>query len=192
VPGGDINTLIGQMGSVIADIRTISDALKQMLANGDSKDSLRALISKTNTTVAEISQMVHENRKDLHATIHNLSKVSADLKKDLPASIHELSEATKQLPAAIRSSKQFFSEGTTTVNHADAILVDNRENLYRMLFELRKSSENLEALSDDLRRNPWKLLNKGPEVPPGPRARQEKMEEMLLTTGQMGVSPAQP
>jgi phospholipid/cholesterol/gamma-HCH transport system substrate-binding protein len=189
-PGGDINTLIEQMGSVIGDIRTISDALKQMLGNGEGQDSLRALVKKTNETISEISQMLHENRKDLHDTIHNLSKVSVDLSKDLPASIHELSEATKQLPAAIRSSKKFFSEGTTTVNHADAILVDNRENLYRMLFELRRASENLEALSDDLRRNPWKLVNKEPEVPPSPRAKQEQMEEMLLTTGQMGVAPA--
>jgi phospholipid/cholesterol/gamma-HCH transport system substrate-binding protein len=190
VPSGDINTLVTQMGSVITDIRSISGALKQILASGESRDSLRALIRKTNATVSEISQMVHENRKDLHTTIHNLSKVSTDLRKQLPASIHELTEATKQLPAAIRSGHEFFSKGRTTIDHADAILVDNRENLYRMLYELRKSSENLEALSDDLRRNPWKLVNKEPEVPPGPRASQEKMEQMLLTTGQMGVSPA--
>ena len=78
------------------------------------------------------------------------------------------------------------------MNHADAMLVDNRENLYRMLFELRKASENLESLSDNLRRNPWKLLTKEPEVPPSPQARQQMMEQMLLTTGQMGVAPAQP
>ncbi|HXH65365.1 MAG TPA: MlaD family protein [Mariprofundaceae bacterium] len=189
-PGGDINTLITQMGSVIGDIRTISDALKQMLANGEGQDSLRALIRKTNETIGEIAQMVHENRQDLHDTIHNLSRVSADLSKDLPASIHQLNEAAKQLPAAIQSGQKFFTAGKTTVDHADAILVDNRENLYRLLFELRKSSENLEALSDDLRRNPWKLINKQPEVPPSPRAKQEQMEEMLLTTGQMGVTPA--
>jgi len=190
--GGDINTLIAQMGGVIGDIRTISDALKQMLANGKGKDSLRGLIVKTNETMDEVRQMVHENRRELHSTIRNLSQVSAELNKDLPGSIHELAEATKQLPSTVRSGREFFSEGKATMNHADAILVDNRENLYRMMFELRKASENLEVLSDDLRRNPWKLVNKQPEVPPGPRAKQERMEEMLLTTGQMGVAPAHP
>ena len=191
-PGGDINTLIAQMGGVIGDIRSISGALKQMLSNGKSKDSLRGLIAHTNETVNAFLQMARENRHDLHATIHNLSQLSATLNHDLPKAVDRLTEASKQLPTAIRSGQAFFSEGKATMGHADAILTDNRENLYRMLFELRKASENLESLSDNLRRNPWKLLTKEPEVPPSPQARQQMMEQMLLTTGQMVVAPAQP
>jgi len=55
---------------------------------------------------------------------------------------------------------------------------------------MRKAAENLDALSDDLRRNPWKLTNKTREVPPSPRARQEKMEELMLSTGRMGLAPS--
>ncbi|MDQ6987347.1 MAG: MCE family protein, partial [Mariprofundaceae bacterium] len=65
-----------------------------------------------------------------------------------------------------------------------------RENIYRMIFEMRKAAENLDALSDDLRRNPWKLTNKTREVRPSPRARQEKMEELMLSTGRMGLAPS--
>ena len=191
-PGGDINTLITQMGGVIGNIRSISLDLKQMLANGKQKDSLRGLIAHTNETVDEFLQMARENRRDLHATIHNLSRLSSTLNRDLPKAVARFDAATKQLPAAIRSSQAFFSEGKATMNHADALLVDNRENLYRMLFMLRKASENLETLSDNLRRNPWKLLTKQPEVPPSPQAKQQLMEQMLLTTGQMGVAPAKP
>ncbi len=190
VPGGDINTLIEQMSRIMGNIGSISESLKRILANNKGSDSLQGLIGKTNDTIGEISKMVKENRRDVHNTIHNLDLVTAELNKELPISIRRLNEATKQLPKAIESGRSFFSEGKATMDHADAILVDNRENLYRMLFELRKASENLETLSDDLRRNPWKLLNKGPEVPPSPRARQENLEQMLLTTGQMGVAPA--
>lgn len=176
VPGGDINTLIEQMSRIMGNIGSISKSLNRILANNNTSDSLQGLIGKTNDAVSEISKMVNENQRDVRNTIHNLNLVTAEL--------------SKQLPKAIESGHKFFSEGKTTVDHADAILVDNRENLYRMLFELRKASENLEALSDNLRRNPWKLLSKEPEVPPSPRARQENMEQMLLTTGQMGVAPA--
>jgi len=176
VPGGDINTLIEQMSRIMGNIGSISKSLNRILANNNTSDSLQGLIGKTNDAVSEISKMVKENQRDVRNTIHNLNLVTAEL--------------SKQLPKAIESGHKFFSEGKTTVDHADAILVDNRENLYRMLFELRKASENLEALSDNLRRNPWKLLSKEPEVPPSPRARQENMEQMLLTTGQMGVAPA--
>ena len=176
VPGGDINTLIEQMSRIMGNIGSISKSLNRILANNNTSDSLQGLIGKTNDAVSEISKMVNENQRDVRNTIHNLNLVTAEL--------------SKQLPKAIESGHKFFSEGKTTVDHADAILVDNRENLYRMLFELRKASENLEALSDNLRRNPWKLLSKEPVVPPSPRARQENMEQMLLTTGQMGVAPA--
>ena len=74
--------------------------------------------------------------------------------------------------------------------NANASVVDNRENLYRMLFELRKASENLEAFSSDLKRNPWKLMKEKPEVPLSKKEKREKMEELLLTTGSMGKTPA--
>jgi hypothetical protein len=58
------------------------------------------------------------------------------------------------------------------------------------LFELRKASENFEAFSDDIRRNPWKLMKEKPEVRANKRAEREKMEELILSTGRMGLAPA--
>ena len=72
----------------------------------------------------------------------------------------------------------------------NAAILDNRENLYRTLFELRKASESLEIFADDIRRNPWKLMKEKPEIKADRRARQEEMEEMLMTTGRMGIAPA--
>jgi len=120
--------------------------------------------------------ILDENRGDLHKTIHNLSGISQSL--------------NKKLPPTLDAGKGFFSEGKKSFHDLDGLLAGNRENLYRMIFEFRKTAENLAALSDDLRRNPWKLMNKQKEVPPSPRARQKKMEEMMLSTGQMGLAPA--
>ena len=95
-----------------------------------------------------------------------------------------------ELPKTTQASRKFFAEGAKASEALNSTLIDNRENLYRTLFELRKTSENLESFSDDLRRNPWKLMAEKPEVKASKRAQQEKMEELLMTTGRMGLAPS--
>ena len=184
-PSGDINTFISQASGITADLSKLSSLLTEMLSSEDKSASLKSLLEKTNQTVEQLSGIITENRSELRSTIHNLNTVSRSLQSELPAALKEISKVTKQLPDTVAAGKEFFENSNMAV-------LDNRENLYRMLFELRKAAENLELLSDDLKRNPWKLMNEKPEIPPSRQARQEKMEEMLLTTGKMGHTPARP
>jgi len=170
VPSGDLDVLIAKAGFIADDIHQLTIAGKRAI-----------------NTLATI---LDENRENLHNTLYNLSDVSGSMKKQLPGTLADVQRAFKRLPKAVDASEGFFSAGKKSFHDLDGLLVGNRENIYRMLFEFRKTAENLEALSDDLRRNPWKLMNKQKEVPPSPRARQEKMEEMMLSTGQMGLAPA--
>jgi virulence factor Mce-like protein len=182
-PAGDINTFMAQASGITEDIRKLSSLLTDMFSGEDQTGSLKNLLTKTNQTVEELSTMIRENRTDLHTTIHNLSETSKMLNKELPSTLKALSKVSKELPSTVAVGKDFFE-------NSNAAIVDNRENLYRMIFELRKAAENLEVLSDDLKRNPWKLMNEKPEVPPSKRDREAKMEELLLTTGKMGASSA--
>ena len=184
-PSGDINTFISQASGITADLSKLSSLLTKMFSSEDKSASLKSLLEKTNQTVEQLSGIITENRSELRSTIHNLNTVSRSLQSELPAALKEISKVTKQLPDTVAAGKEFFENSNMAV-------LDNRENLYRMLFELRKAAENLELLSDDLKRNPWKLMNEKPEIPPSRQARQEKMEEMLLTTGKMGHTPARP
>jgi len=170
VPSGNLDVLIAKAGFIAADIH-------QLTTTG--KHAINALAT-----------ILDENRGDLHNAIHNLSDVSDSMKKKLPGALADARRAFKRLPKAIDASEGFFNEGKKSFHNFDGLLTGNRENIYRMIFEFRKAAENLDALSDDLRRNPWKLMKKQKEVPPSPRARQIKMEEMMLSTGQMGLAPA--
>ncbi len=187
-PGGGISMLFSKAGQIADDIHELASGGK--------------------AAIRKISAMLDENRRDIRNTIHNFSGVSDSVKQKLPPALDnlrhfsrdaarlmdrrkkDLNRALKHLPRAVEASERFFAEGKKTFHGASDILMDNRENLYRMIFEFRKTAENLEVLSDDLRRNPWKLMKKQPEVPPSPRVKLEKMEEMMLTTGQMGLAPA--
>ncbi len=184
-PSGDISTFIAQSSSITDDIKKLSDTLTRMFSDEGETTSLKSLLAKTNQTVEQLSAIITENRSELRSTIHNLNSASNSLKRDLPAALKEISKVTRQLPDTVAAGKAFFENSNMAV-------VDNRENLYRMLFELRKAAENLELLSADLKRNPWKLMKEKPEIPPSKQARQEKMEEMLLTTGKMGNTAAHP
>jgi phospholipid/cholesterol/gamma-HCH transport system substrate-binding protein len=184
-PTGDISSFIAGSSSITDDLKKLTDALTKVFSDDGEPASLKNLLAKTNQTVEQLSAIITENRSELRSTIHNLNSASNSLKRDLPAVLKEISKVTGQLPDTVEAGKAFFENSNMAV-------VDNRENLYRMLFELRKAAENLELLSADLKRNPWKLMKEKPEVPPSRQARQEKMEEMLLTTGKMGNTAARP
>lgn len=193
-PGGDINVFISRVTKVAEDLQSLSKALTDLLVSKEGTSKLQALLDNTNSSMQKLSVILQENRTDLRNAIRTLSKTSDTLQQELPDTLksvrHATEEISRMLPGAIEAGQSFFGKGGKAMQDVDKMVMDNRENLYRMIFELRKASENLEELSDDLRRNPWKLMIKQREVPRSPRARQEKMEEMLLSTGQMGIAPA--
>lgn len=206
-PTGDINTFMAKASGITDDIRSLTHTLSIAVGKGEGFDAIQELIRSSKQAVDELTAMIQENRQDIRETSELLNASMQSLQTDLPAILSELRSAsreinqlvhkhgkdiaafTAELPEATRAGKEFFTEGKKASENLNASIVDNRENLYRTLYELRQASENLEAFSDDIRRNPWKLMKEKPEVKPGPRARQEKMEETLLTTGRMGLAP---
>ena len=206
-PTGDINTFISKASGITDDIHSLTHALTSGIGGEKGLDAVRELVESSKQAVDELTAMIQENRKDIRQTSTLLHESMQSLQKDLPAILADLRQATREinqlvhkhskdmaafaseLPETTKAGKEFFTEGKKASENLNASIEDNRENLYRTLYELRRAAENLEVFSDDIRRNPWKLMKEKPEVKPGKRARQEKMEEMLLTTGRMGLAP---
>lgn len=182
-PSGDINTFLAEASSITDDLNKFTAMLSDIFSSEENGASLKSLLTKTNGTIDRLNTILDENRKNLHETIENLNESSKALNRELPITLKSLSKASKDIPATVEAGKSFFE-------NSNAAVVENRENLYRLLFELRKAAENLESLSDDLKRNPWKLMKEKPEVPPSKKEHEAKMEEMLMTTGKMGAAPA--
>ena len=174
-PAGDINTFIAKASGITDDVRKLTQSLSGSKSS-KGRESFHELISNINNAAQELTLMVRENREQVRETTASLQRIMQKLEKDLPQ--------------ASRAGREFFEEGKQTSKNLNASLLDNRENLYRTLFELRIASENFAAFSDDIRRNPWKLMKEKPEVKPDRRSKQRLMEEMLMTTGSMGLEPA--
>jgi len=178
-PAGDINTFISKATGITDDIKTLTGTLTGTLGNTkdeQNQESFQQVIANINTAAQELTMMVQENRSQISQVTASLQRILLALEKDLPRTT--------------KAGREFFEQSSQASGQINATLVENRENLYRTLFELRKASENLEAFSDDIRRNPWKLLKEKPEVKASKQAAKEKMEEMLMTTGRMGLAPA--
>lgn len=79
-----------------------------------------------------------------------------------PFEIEELIDTGRTLAARIDSGVQDLQK---LVGHADGVLVDNKDDIRTTIINLKDTSENFKEFSDDIRRNPWKLIMKQKEVP---------------------------
>lgn len=174
-PAGDINTFIAKASGITDDIKQLTQSLSGSRSS-QGRESFQQVIANINAAAQEMTMMFKENRSQIQEITTSLQQLMQQLERDLPQTT--------------RASRKFFEEGAKASEALNTTLIDNRENLYRTLFELRKTSENLESFSDDIKRNPWKLMTEKPEIKASKRARQEKMEELLMTTGRMGIAPA--
>ncbi len=79
-----------------------------------------------------------------------------------PFEMEELLETGKTLAARLDSGIQDLQK---LINHTDSLLVDNKDDIKVTISNLRDTSESFKEFSDDIRRNPWKLIMKQKEVP---------------------------
>lgn len=205
---GDMNIFIAKMAGIADEVHSLIEKLSGALGSGGNGLELGKLVADIDSAAIEFTDTLKENRGNIRSAIASLRVSSQAIEQSLPYILKDIRHITttvsslldhnrenldlaaKTLPGTLIEGKKFFHTGGEAMGNMDKILLDNRENAYRMIFELRKMAENLDQFSDDLRRNPWKLMIKKPEVAPSPRARQKRMEEMLLSTGQMGIAPA--
>ncbi len=152
-------------------------------------DDAHQVFNKIGKVADTLSILLQENRKDLHGSLTHIHRASQEASAVLVSHRKDLDRTLDELPKVMEASRRFFEEGTAAAQQLRGILTDNRENLYRALFEFRKTAENLEILTDDLRYNPWKLMVEKPEIKRDPAKRmRQKQEEMILSTGRMGPS----
>lgn len=71
----------------------------------------------------------------------------------------EMEELINKVEAALGDLQKLM-------NNANGVLSDNKDDIRATIMNLKDSSQNLKEFSDEVKRNPWKLLMKGKEVPP--------------------------
>jgi phospholipid/cholesterol/gamma-HCH transport system substrate-binding protein len=77
-----------------------------------------------------------------------------------PLDLEEMVDIAKKIATEVEAT---LADIRKLTNHLDDTVVANRSNIDGILGNLNRTTANLEEFSDDIKRNPWKLLMKGKE-----------------------------
>jgi phospholipid/cholesterol/gamma-HCH transport system substrate-binding protein len=69
----------------------------------------------------------------------------------------------EQATSTMAVAKETMTNISSLVKNLDNAIADNRPNIDEIMNNLRRTTDNLEEFTDDIKHNPWKLLVKGKE-----------------------------
>jgi phospholipid/cholesterol/gamma-HCH transport system substrate-binding protein len=126
-----------------------------------------AAARRADGTVAQVHDLVAENRADVRETVQILKTEAAQVETVLG----RLERALGEAQAILAGARQVLSR-------VDATVADNREGLDETMADLQRSTHNLRELTQQLKERPWSLLAPAPvpekpglEPPPGKEPR---------------------
>jgi len=146
-----------QFQEIIANIRDASADIKELIGRintivEENRADLRDTVKHAKKTMSNMDQITTENRDGIAKTVRNVQKAS----ERLDALFNQLDAALKDVQVAIGDAKKFMGK-------ANLILDENRGKISDALRNVKDVTANLQIMSQDLRRHPWKLLNKPTE-----------------------------
>ena len=187
--------LVADASNTLKHLRTSLHNVDKILA--ENRTYVRANMENALEISEKVSGMLDENSGKLQTTIDHVASVSektdklfADKDADIREIIAQVHNMTREMeilladtrPAVtslINSMETNAQEITTdidrtatsveqTLGQGNSIMVENRRNLLLLLQNMNETSRNLKSLTEDLKRNPWKLARKSDELPVPP------------------------
>ena len=141
--------------------------VRKMLANGNR------LIEEQSPKIDRITSQISSTLEDAEALMADLRKVAADADKTVRNVNRTVDETREPIKKDIAELERTLAQARETVEHVRALIVVNEQNINETVENFRIASENIEALSDDLRQRPWSLVRVKPKPDrqvPGPAA----------------------
>ncbi len=166
----DINTLIKNLTNSSQNLEVIARVLASTLEQ--NKEQLNSIIQNTNSLMANLNEVVLENRASLKATIQNLDALTYALNQSLPQTINNidavalnLESITSQNKSDIRELVKNLKDLSQTLKEQTPILLSNlnntSENLNDILVDnkqgINKALTNFSSLSESLKQSSERL-----------------------------------
>ncbi len=143
---GTLNKLLLEnkedIGSTIKDLNSISASLKKIIK--ENSDDVRITTEKVKQTAIQFQQISLQ----LNKTVDNLNNTVVGTKKEITNTFTELTKTVNSLQAILQKVEK--GEGTLGKLLSDKEIADRLAN----------AAKNIEELTLDLKKNPWKLMIK--------------------------------
>jgi len=119
-----------------------------------SQDSVEGLAGSLKETSQNMNRVAQEGGSELVELLRELRGTNKELQE-------RMARIEGQLAPVLGQAERGLSEAGGLMRDARSVLDANDQNLYLLLLRLQEASRHLQALSEDLRAHPWKVIWKG-------------------------------
>jgi ABC-type transporter Mla subunit MlaD len=139
--------------------------IDQIVQNVDkTADRVQTLTAKLEPDVLKMVQDARQTVADTRAKINEMLPKATDIMDKIDNSatnVRDLIAANRpKIDATVTDVHETVAEARKTLTDAHEVIIANRDNIDGTIEELRQGSARLNIAMEDIRRNPWKLLNR--------------------------------
>lgn len=135
----------GKLGSTFEHVASVSEKADKLLTDKDTE--IREIISQLHNMSREMEILMADTRPGVTSLINSMETNAQEITTDIGRTATSVAQ---------------------TLDQGNSIMVENRRSLLELIKNMNETSRNLKSLSDDLKRNPWKLVRKSDDVPVKP------------------------
>jgi phospholipid/cholesterol/gamma-HCH transport system substrate-binding protein len=144
----------------------ISEKVSNMIDENSGKlqstlDHVASVSEKTDKLFTDKDTEVREIITQMHSLTREMEILLADTRPGVTSLINSMEANAQQITTDIDRTATSVEQ---TLDQGNSIMVENRRNLLLLLQNMNETSRNLKSLTEDLKRNPWKLVRKSDEV----------------------------
>ncbi len=160
-----LSEIIETGGKVASGLLDLVGEAKALVFEVRTEYSLKETIQNANALLVQ----VRENTADLGPIMKNIRQASGQGGKELVSLIGEVRDTNRdvqkrlgsieaELTRTLGQAGRGFSEAEEAVKGLRSILDSNEDNIASIISHLNETSRHVEALSEDLRLHPWKVV----------------------------------
>lgn len=129
----------------------LETTLDHMVSASEKSDKL---LTDKDADIREIIDQMHNLTREMEILLADTRPGVTSLINSMEANAHEITLDIDRTATSVER----------TLGQSNSIMVENRRNLLQLLQNMNETSRNLKSLTEDLKRNPWKLVRKSDEV----------------------------
>ena len=160
-----LSEIIETGGKVASGLVELIGQAKELVFEVRNEYSIKETIQNANALVVQLK----ENTADLGPIMKNVRQVTGQGGKDLVSLIGEVRDTNRdvqkrlgsiesELTRTLGQAGRGFSEAEEAVKGLHSIIDANGDDIASIISHLNETSRHLEALSEDLRLHPWKVV----------------------------------
>lgn len=170
--------LVNRANDVVERARRVMPAVNDAVVNlTDTMKEAKSTVQKVNTAIDENRPRLDQAMKDAAEATSNVKTVTADLKPKLTEVLDKVKQAANDAaetlaavkPKAVASAEN-MEKASIDIRQISSDLrgtvAQNRSRIDQMLENFRDASARLNIGIEDIRRNPWKLLDRNINADP--------------------------